>query len=96
MKETGFELSTAADVVAGKSGKEVEVRGWVSRKHTVGGLVFAIIRDGTGYVQVSVKKGNLAEKDFDSARSSSKESAVVVRGEVRDDKRAPGGKEVAV
>ncbi len=96
MKDTGFELSTAADIVAGRSGKEVVVRGWVSRRHTVGGLVFAIIRDGTGYVQVSIKKGNLAERDFDSAKGATKESAVVVKGEVREDRRAPGGKEVAV
>lgn len=94
MKDTAFELSTAANIIAGGSGKEVEVRGWVSRKHTVGGLVFAMIRDGTGYVQVSVKKGSLPEKDFESAKGASKESAVVVRGEVRDDRRAPGGKEI--
>ena len=96
MKGTGFELSAAADIVAGRSGKEVEVRGWVSRKHTVGGLIFAIVRDGTGYVQVSVKKGSLPEKDFESAKGATKESAVVVRGEAKDDRRAPGGKEVAV
>ena len=95
MKGTGFELSTAAGVIAGSSARDVEVRGWVSRKHTVGGLVFAVIRDGTGYVQVSVKKGSLPEKDFDSARGATRESAVVVRGEVREDRRAPGGKEVA-
>lgn len=96
MKETGFKLSTTAEVITGRSEAEVEIRGWVSRKHTVGGLVFAIVRDGTGYVQVSVKKGNLPEKDFDSAKGATRESAVVVRGEVRDDRRAPGGKEVAV
>ena len=96
VKETGFKLSTTAEVITGRSEAEVEIRGWVSRKHTVGGLVFAIVRDGTGYVQVSVKKGNLPEKDFDSAKGATRESAVVVRGEVRDDRRAPGGKEVAV
>jgi asparaginyl-tRNA synthetase len=95
VKGTGFSFSTAADIIGGRSEKDVEVRGWVSRKHTVGGLVFAIIRDGTGYVQVSVKKGTLPEKDFEAAKGATKESAAVVRGEVRDDSRAPGGKEVA-
>ncbi len=72
----------------------VEIRGWVARKHTVGGLIFAIIRDGSGYIQVSARKG-VADSAFDAARGATKESAVVVKGEVRDDRRAPGGKEVA-
>jgi asparaginyl-tRNA synthetase len=71
----------------------VELKGWVARRHTVGGLVFILIRDGTGYVQVSAKKGT--SRAFESAKSASKESAVIVRGRVKDDKRAPGGKEVA-
>ncbi len=90
----GFELAGAADVLAGRSPASVEIRGWVARKHTVGGLVFVLVRDGSGYVQVSARKG-LSDAAFEGARSSTKESAVVVRGEVRDDKRAPGGKEVS-
>lgn len=90
----GFEPSSAADVLAGRSPTSVEIRGWVARKHTVGGLVFVLVRDGSGYVQVSARKGT-ADAAFEGARSSTKESAVVVRGDVRDDKRAPGGKEVS-
>lgn len=94
MKDEPSKLTSAADVIAGKSAHHVEVRGWVARKHTVGGLVFAMIRDGSGYVQVSVRKG-VADAAFDAAKSVTKESAVIVKGEVRDDRRAPGGKEVA-
>ena len=94
MNEGGSRPSTAADVLAGRSGPEVEIRGWVARKHTVGGLVFAIIRDGSGYVQVSARKG-AADPAFEAAKGVTKESAVIVKGEVRDDRRAPGGREVA-
>jgi asparaginyl-tRNA synthetase len=94
VKDEKFKVSSAADILVGRSGPEVELRGWVSRKHTVGGLVFAIIRDGSGYIQVSARKG-ATEGPFESARGATKESAVVVRGDVRDDERAPGGKEVA-
>jgi len=93
VKDAKYAVSTASDVLAGRSGPEVELRGWVSRKHTVGGLVFVVVRDGSGYVQVSARKG--VGTAYDSAKSSTKESAVVVRGSVRDDKRAPGGKEVS-
>ncbi|MDE1852947.1 MAG: aspartate--tRNA(Asn) ligase [Thaumarchaeota archaeon] len=93
MKE-GFVPAYAADIIAGRSGAEVEIRGWVARKHTVGGLVFALIRDGSGYVQASARKG-AAGGPFEAAKGATKEAAVVVRGEVREDKRAPGGKEVS-
>ena len=89
-----FQLVRATDILAGTSPESVEIRGWVSRKHTVGGLVFVLVRDGTGYVQVSARKGT-ADAAFDGAKGATKESAVVVRGKVRDDKRAPGGKEVS-
>ena len=92
MKET-FAVSAAADVISGKTPERVEVRGWVSRKHTVGGLVFVLIRDGSGYVQASARKGT-ADSAFEAAKRTTKESAVLVRGTVKEDKRAPGGKEI--
>jgi asparaginyl-tRNA synthetase len=76
-------------------GTKVEVRGWVARKHIIGGIVFTLIRDGTGFIQVSSKKGALPDKAFEAAKVATKESAVIVWGEVRDDRRAPGGKEVS-
>lgn len=94
MKGAPFKLAGSAEVLSRLSGRHVEVRGWVARKHTVGGLVFILLRDGSGYVQVSVKKGDRAAGAFDAARSATRESAVLVRGRVKDDKRAPGGKEV--
>ena len=90
-----FRVSTVEEVLSGKSGPLVEIRGWAARKHSVGGLVFIVLRDGTGYVQVSAKKGGSGDAAFEGAKSTTIESAVIVRGEVRDDKRAPGGKEVS-
>ena len=58
------------------------MRGWVARRHTVGGLVFALVRDGTGYLQVSVKKGSLPEKDFEAAKGATRVCAVIARGSV--------------
>ncbi len=95
MKGEDFVLGNAAQVVRGAVGPLVEVRGWVARKHTVGGLIFVLLRDGTGYVQVSAKKGVVSEQAFQAAKSATKESAVIVKGQVTDDVRAPGGKEIA-
>ena len=94
MENPRYVRSDAIDILAGKAGGEVEVRGWVARKHTVGGLLFALIRDGTGYIQVSARKGSLAGA-FEAARGATLETAVVVRGQAREDSRAPGGREVS-
>jgi asparaginyl-tRNA synthetase len=76
------------------SGKfdECEIRGWIYRIRSSGGLLFAIIRDSTGMIQVTVKKS--AKKAYESASSATIESSVRVKGEIRKDARAPGGYEI--
>jgi asparaginyl-tRNA synthetase len=74
----------------------VEVRGWVTTKNSIGGLVFATLRDGTGYVQVSAKKGLAPPEAMAAISAATKESAVAVKGVVRQDSRAPGGVELSV
>ena len=84
------------DVSSSKAGELVEVKGWVATKSSMGGLVFAIIRDGTGYIQVSAKRGVTPQGPMEEITGVTKESAVAVRGVVRDDSRAPGGRELSV
>ncbi len=74
--------------------REVKVRGWVYRTRSSGSIVFAVIRDSTGIIQVTAKKGNLPDSDFENALSASIESSVVVAGKVHEDRRAPGGYEI--
>jgi len=95
VRDGEYAVRSAVEVLGSPSGAKVEVRGWVARKHAVGGLVFAIVRDGTGYVQVSARKGSIPEHAFESAKGATKESAVIARGEVREDRRAPGGREIS-
>jgi asparaginyl-tRNA synthetase len=75
-------------------GKKTMIRGWVYRTRSSGGIVFAVIRDVTGIMQVTVKKGAVPQEDFDSAMKAGIESSVAVEGEVAEDKRAPGGFEL--
>ena len=75
-------------------GKKVQLRGWVYRTRCSGGIVFAVLRDATDIVQVTVKKGNVPDADFVDAEKAAIESSVMVEGEVAEDKRAPGGFEV--
>ncbi|MDD1768731.1 MAG: asparagine--tRNA ligase [Methanomassiliicoccales archaeon] len=80
--------------VSPQIGEEVTVRGWVYRTRSSGSIVFSVIRDASGIVQVTVKKGNLPDAHFESAVAASIESSVIVTGIVHEDKRAPGGYEI--
>ncbi len=75
-------------------GKKVQVRGWIYRTRSSGGIVFAVLRDVSGIIQTTVKKGAVPDKDFVDAQKAGIESSVMIEGEVAEDKRAPGGYEI--
>jgi asparaginyl-tRNA synthetase len=75
-------------------GKKVQLKGWIYRTRSSGGIVFAVLRDATDVIQVTVKKGSVPDPDFEDAEKAAIESSVIVEGEVTEDKRAPGGYEV--
>ncbi len=77
-----------------KEGKEVTVRGWIYRHRTSGNMVFAVARDHTGIIQVTVKKDRVPEKDWKEANEAYVESSMIVKGTVKKDDRAPGGMEI--
>ncbi|MBU0532040.1 asparagine--tRNA ligase [Candidatus Micrarchaeota archaeon] len=75
-------------------GKEVSIRGWVYRHRTSGNMVFAVIRDPSGLIQVAVKKDKVSDKNWKDANDAYVESSLVVKGIVKKDERAPGGYEL--
>jgi len=76
-------------------GEEVQLRGWLYNKRSSGSVLFLIVRDGTGFIQVVVVKGQVPDEDFATADRLTQESSLVVRGSVRADRRAPGGYEIS-
>ena len=79
-----------------KTNKSVNIRGWIYRTRSSGNIVFAIIRDSTGILQATIKKGNLPDNEFEDAKKALIESSLKITGEVKEDKRAPGGYELKV
>ncbi|MDT5295347.1 MAG: asparaginyl-tRNA synthetase [Acidobacteriota bacterium] len=77
-------------------GEEVELRGWLYNMRSSGKLMFPQLRDGTGLVQCVVLKKAVAPEVWDALNHLGQESALVVRGTVRADERAPGGFELDV
>src|SRR5260370_8953506 len=91
------EVATVREVVSGTLGsKQVLVRGWLQKKRTGGGIVFLLLRDGSGVIQCTLRKGKVDEKIFEDFQSARIESSVELRGDVRPDPRAPGGREIQV
>ena len=77
-------------------GQEVTLRGWLYNLRSSGKLLFPQLRDGTGVVQCVVLKKVVRPEVWEALRGLGQESALVVRGTVRADERAPGGFELDV
>ena len=85
------------EVLSGKkTGKNVRIRGWIYRTRSSGNIVFMILRDATGVLQTTIKKGNLKDNEFEDAKKALIESSLELSGVVKKDERAPGGYELQV
>lgn len=85
------------DILDGKlAGKSVELKGWLVTRRSSGGVQFLTIRDGTGMLQSTVHKEDVAAKVFQETDKLTQESSIIVEGIVKEDRRAPGGYEVKV
>src|SRR5512144_2555090 len=79
-----------SEQIADYVGQEVTLQGWVYNRTDKGKLVFLLVRDGSGFVQCVAFKGDLEPEVFDRVMRLPQESAVIITGPVREDKRAPG------
>lgn len=76
-------------------GKKVAVRGWIHRKRGGGGIIFIVLRDVTGLIQVAIKKDAIDQKSWAEAEKSTIESSVELQGTVKEDARSPTGHELS-
>ncbi len=90
-------LVSIRSVLSGQhTGQKVHLRGWIHRYRTSGKIVFATLRDATGTLQTTTKKGVADDASFEEALKGSIEASVELTGTVKADERAPGGFEVGV
>ncbi len=76
--------------VAAHVGEQVTLEGWLQLKTGKGKLQFLRVRDGTGFIQAVIFKGNVTEEVFEAAKRMPLESSLIITGNVRADERAPG------
>src|SRR3954453_10979420 len=77
-------------------GEEVTLKGWLYNLRSSGKILFPQLRDGTGIVQGVVLKKAVSPEVWEQLKGIGQESAIVLRGTVRADERAPGGYELDV
>ena len=77
-------------------GLEVELKGWVYRKMTVGGKIFIVLRDSSDIIQCVIDESKVDHDTWSKAKKVTRESSCIIRGIIKADPRAPGGYELQV
>lgn len=82
--------------LAAAAEQTTSIKGWVTNKRESKGIVFLVVRDGTGFCQCVIALENCGEQVFEQARSLSMESSVALTGKVVKDDKQIGGVELQV
>lgn len=82
-------------------GQEITLKGWVSRRRDLGGLIFIDLRDREGIMQLVINPENVAKEVMEIAESLRSEYVIEVTGKVEartqaNDKLATGAVELHV
>jgi asparaginyl-tRNA synthetase len=87
---------TYINQLAKHEGQEVILKGWLYNMRSSGKILFPQLRDGTGVVQCVVLKNAVDPELWEQLKAMGQESALVIKGTVRADSRAPSGFEIDV
>lgn len=82
------------DITPEMDGKKVTLYGWVHEVRNLGGLIFILLRDREGIVQITLPKKFVNPEIFKLAKKIRRESVIKVVGEVRAEEKAPNGFEI--
>ncbi|MDR1820406.1 MAG: aspartate--tRNA(Asn) ligase [Methanobrevibacter sp.] len=74
--------------------EEITVMGWVHEIRDLGGIVFLVIRDRYGRIQITAPSKKTDSKILEQIRDFRKESVVAIKGKVQNSDKAPNGVEI--
>jgi nondiscriminating aspartyl-tRNA synthetase len=74
--------------------REVIIMGWVSSKRDHGNILFIIVRDRYGEIQVIAKKSECSTLLFGQMEQIKEHTSLAIRGTIRPQDKAPGGFEI--
>ena len=76
------------------SGEEVMVMGWIHEIRDLGGIIFVLLRDRDGKIQITAPSKKISKELLEEIRTLRKESVIAVKGKVQESSKAPGGYEI--
>ena len=79
----------ANEITADNAGEHVCIAGWVHEKRDLGGVFFLIVRDFSGFAQVTLHKGEVEQELFERVKKVPRESVVSMEGKVKSEKKSP-------
>ena len=80
--------------IGSKVGEEVTLQGWAYNMRSSGKLGFIQLRDGSGIIQAVVSKADVSDESWNAVKEITIESAVMVKGIVKEDERSSTGFEL--
>ncbi len=75
-------------------GKEVIVMGWVSSVRDHGNLVFVMLNDKEGEMQITAKTGVCPEEIKNALVKTKEQSTIAIKGTIKPSNKAPNGAEI--
>ena len=82
--------------ISAYEGKEVELQGWIMNKRSGKGLLFLILRDGSGLIQCIISENEVSPELFSEISNAGIESSIFLKGKVVKDEKQIGGFELQV
>ncbi|HZS74664.1 MAG TPA: OB-fold nucleic acid binding domain-containing protein, partial [Candidatus Nitrosotalea sp.] len=76
-------------------GKEVVVMGWISSVRDHGNLVFVLLNDKEGQMQITAKAGVCPDEIKESLVKLKEQSTIAVKGVIKPSAKAPRGVEIS-
>jgi nondiscriminating aspartyl-tRNA synthetase len=84
----------AVEITTAHEGERVSIAGWVHEKRDLGGVFFLVVRDLSGFAQITLHKREVDKELFERVKRVPRESVVAVEGVVKHEKKAPHGYEI--
>ncbi len=82
------------EVIPEMDNQEVIVMGWVRELRDIGKLKFIKLADREGFIQITAKEGETISDVIGKIETLGREDVVAVKGIVKENKEAPGGREI--
>ena len=76
------------------NGEEIVLMGWVHEIRDLGGIIFVLLRDRDGLIQITAPSKKVSPELFEEIKKLKKEGVIAVKGLVQESGKAPNGVEI--